>query len=91
MPPRTRATRATRATPARPSRATGRGPGQPPLSELGGPARAMPIKVPVELYDEVKVAARRAGISISQWARAALRRSVAVAAARGRRSRQNGR
>jgi len=51
----------------------------------------MPLKVPVELYDEVKVAARRAGISISQWARAALRRSVAVSAARGRRSRQNGR
>lgn len=82
----------TRATHAKPSaRPSGRGPGQPPLSERGEPARAMPLKVPPELYDEIKVAARRAGISMSQWARAAFRRSLAVSAARGRRMRQNGR
>lgn len=91
--PRTRATKTRLAVAsARPSaRPAGRGPGQPTLSERGDPARLMPIKVPPELYEGVQAAARRAGLSISQWARAAFERSLAVSATRTRRARQNGR
>ena len=79
----------TRATNAKSSaRPSGRGPGQPPLSERGDPARAMTLKLPPELYDEVERAAARAGLSVSKWARRAFRRAIGTSGARGRR--QNG-